>query len=137
MEKDRRNRARKTNIKQATTGNEPMRNLIPNVPPGCQVIGHIYWDSDHRVLGEDMLDLQLANGILISCGWYPEGSPNGSYRITVGEGFHEIRRTSRKNDFEACAVVERFALDFSGPVSFTSESASLEHDIIGDRFVCV
>lgn len=108
-----------------------MRNLIPNLPQGCQVFGHIYWDKDSRILGEDMLDVQLSNGVLISCGWYPEGDPNGCYRITVNEGFHVIRWLQCKNDFEACAIVEWLVLDFAGAISVSSDSASLEEDTLG------
>lgn len=101
-----------------------MIRVFPNLPDGCDVSGHIYWDDNPRVMGEDMLDVLLPNGILISCGWYPEGNPAGSYRITASEGFDERRRVETKSVTEARMIVEQLCRLFSSSAFFLSESAS-------------
>lgn len=60
------------------------------LPGGCKVVGALYGAGDPRDLGEDMLDVTLPNGCLISAGWYPEGSPDGSYRISVTQGLDDV-----------------------------------------------
>lgn len=60
------------------------------LPEGCKVVGALYGAEDPRDLGEDMLEVSLLNGRLISAGWYPEGSPDGSYRISVTQGLDDV-----------------------------------------------
>ena len=50
-----------------------MIKLNPSVPTNHKVSGNLYSDADHSILGEDMVDVLIPNGVLISCGWYPEG----------------------------------------------------------------
>jgi hypothetical protein len=51
--------------------------------PGCDVAGFVYAADVPEELGEDMLDLSLPNGVLVTAGWYPEGDPDGQYRVSV------------------------------------------------------
>lgn len=37
-----------------------------------------------------MLDVALANGVLISAGWYPEGDPDGCYCVMVYRGYERL-----------------------------------------------
>lgn len=48
-----------------------------NLPPGCKVIGRLYWDQDVRNLSEDMVDIIIGD-FLISAGYY-----DTVYRIDV------------------------------------------------------
>lgn len=92
-----------------------MIRLTPSVPEGCEVTGRIYWDRNAAMLGEDMLDVLLPNGVLVSCGWYPESSPSGSFRITASEGFDERRRVETRDPHAALDAVETLVRAFYGP----------------------
>ena len=101
-----------------------MIKLHPDVPADCQVFGFIYWHEIPRARGEDMVDVQLPNGLLVSCGWYPEGDANGSYRITASEGFHDLRRIETKSVYEAVFLVGNLARLFNGSFVAVSETDS-------------
>lgn len=55
----------------------------------CEVVGFLYSCDDPKDLGQDMVEVRLPNGIRINAGWYPEGSSEGSYRISAG-GTREV-----------------------------------------------
>ena len=57
---------------------------------GCQVRGFLYESDDPAEMGPDMIEVELANGTLIDCGWYPDGDPNGAYEITVTKGMRDL-----------------------------------------------
>ena len=103
-----------------------MINIVPNVPSSCRVFGQLYWDDDRTLLGEDMVDVLLPNGILVSCGWYAEGDANGRYVVAVTDRFHCLRRVETKSVSDARKHVERLAVAFSSPVVLVSDSASAE-----------
>lgn len=52
---------------------------------GIQIIGDLKFSDKPSDLSEDMLEVQLPNGVLVHAGWYPESSPTGCYRITVNK----------------------------------------------------
>jgi hypothetical protein len=56
----------------------------------CQVRGFLYESDDPAEMGPDMIEVELANGILIDCGWYPDGDPNGAYEITMTKGMRDL-----------------------------------------------
>src|SRR5688500_409041 len=63
-----------------------MINKVPlHLPQGCtpETVGFLYDSQDPAELGQDMLEVRLANGVAINAGWYPEGDPQGSYRVAV------------------------------------------------------
>lgn len=107
-----------------------MIRLHPTVPNDCQVFGFLYWHQNPRARGEDMVDVQLPNGLLISCGWYPEGDANGCYRITVSEGFQEIQRRETDSVHMAKYLVESLALQFG---SYFKYGIFVSDTIIGTR----
>jgi len=50
----------------------------------CEVTGRLYYSSNAVHLSEDMLEVYLpARDILITCGWHPDGDPNGHYETQV------------------------------------------------------
>src|SRR5438093_7544621 len=106
-----------------------MIRVTPKIPHGCTAVGSIYWDDTPAVLGEDMLEVALPYGQLVSCGWYPEGDPTGRYRVSVSEGFEELRRVETASISEAQAAVEQLCQEFSAPVLRLSET------VASDRFV--
>jgi len=54
-----------------------------DLPAGrvCEVVGFLYEADSPVDLGQDMIEVQLANGLTIDAGWYPEGDPAGSYVV--------------------------------------------------------
>jgi hypothetical protein len=101
-----------------------MIRVNPTIPPDCAAVGSIYWDDNPAILGEDMLEVTLPYGRLVSCGWYPEGDPAGCFRITVSEGFEELRRVETKSIFDARSKVEQLCREFSAPVLRLSDTAA-------------
>jgi len=97
-----------------------MIKLTPNAP-GCKIVGYLYHSDDLSLLGEDMAEVALPNGVLVSAGWYPEGDPQGAYRILATSGLQCLRDAETKNVHEALARVEAFArelADSGEPVEF-------------------
>jgi len=56
-----------------------------DLPPDhcCEVVGFLYEADLPEELGQDMIEVQLSNGMTIDAGWYPEGDPTGSYVVKV------------------------------------------------------
>jgi len=90
-----------------------IREIVPTVPPECDVHGFLYeCDSKHE-MGEDMLDVSLPNGVLIIAGWYPEGDPSGCYCVSVYRGYEELIPALESGDIEAAtADVEQCVQQF-------------------------
>jgi|GEM_PF-3503705 len=67
-----------------------IREVSLTLPQDCQVFGCLYDSTDKRRLGEDMLDVVLPNGLLITAGWYPEGSEQGGYQVSIQRGLDQL-----------------------------------------------
>lgn len=65
-------------------------NRIDIAIPDCEVYGALYESDDFFDLGEDMVDVVLPNGVLVSAGWVPEGDPNGQYRVAITNGLDHL-----------------------------------------------
>ena len=63
---------------------------IPLRFDNCQVTGELVESADPRDLSEDMIEIELPNGVLIDAGWYPESSPQGRYRVVASLGLNVI-----------------------------------------------
>ena len=59
------------------------REIHLNLPAhlGCEVVGFLYESDDVAELGQDMIEVRVPTGVTINAGWYPEGSPEGAYRV--------------------------------------------------------
>lgn len=79
--------------------------IYPKIPQelGCQVFGYLYDSDDASELGQDMVEVTTPNGVMVSCGWYPEGDQHGSYRVTMNQGFNQLLQPYRTLDIEAAA----------------------------------
>ena len=69
------------------------------------VYGFIPDESDFDNLTQDLLEIQLDNGIIIDVGWYPEHDPQGQYYTHVFKETWENQlfgpvMNSRKEDVE-------------------------------------
>jgi hypothetical protein len=49
----------------------------------AEIRGEIHPPDDLPLLTQDMLEVELPNGVIIDVGWYPEHDPNGEYGIAV------------------------------------------------------
>ncbi|HUG90639.1 MAG TPA: hypothetical protein VML55_07395 [Planctomycetaceae bacterium] len=69
-----------------------MRRIQPEFPDdwGCEVIGAVVESDNPADLGEDMLCVQLANGILVSAGWSSEMDPAGHYLVCATSGLEDV-----------------------------------------------
>lgn len=70
----------------------------------CVVVGALYQSDDPYELGQDMLEVRLPNGKHINAGWYPEGSPNGKYRVSVYLGPQQIASNLESDDVNSAAM---------------------------------
>ena len=101
-----------------------MKEIHPRVPKDCQVVGALYDADDPRDLGEDMIDVSLPNGLLISAGWYPEGSPDGKYVVTVSDGLDLVTSPIEQADIsEARGSIEMLAEHYSRTTFNVSNTA--------------
>ncbi len=111
--------------------------LIPlNIQPEWKVLisGSLYYEADPRLRGEDMVEVRLANGLLISCGWYPEGQIDGCYLITVSEGLEFVRSPIELDNInDARQVIETMASHYSQDFYSNSHTSSTEN--LSEEFV--
>lgn len=99
---------------------------------GCQVHGSLIASNDPRDLGEDMVDVLLPNGLLISAGWFPESDPKGGYRLTVANGLNRFAGPFYLDDVEQTkdALID-FAISYSSGVvrvSATDTTNATDHN---------
>src|SRR5262245_22264259 len=80
-----------------------MRQIIPRIPPRAMIVGFILESDDFMDLSQDMLEVSLPDGVLIKCGWYPDSSPSGSYRVSVSRGLRQIARPVFSHDADVAA----------------------------------
>jgi hypothetical protein len=52
----------------------------------AKIRGELHPPSNLALLTQDMLEVELPNGIIIDVGWYPEHDRNGEYAVIVFEG---------------------------------------------------
>lgn len=112
-----------------------MRPVPFEIPPdwNCEVIGAVY-EADDRAdranLSEDMLEIVLPNGILISAGWYPDADPDGQYIVTVTKGLnHVIDPFATASAFEAVEAVRDRVDDFRWRSAIVSQNFNASADI--------
>lgn len=102
----------------------------PFVPSNlnCDVLGYLYTSGDVDDLGQTMIEVSTPNGILINCGWTPEGDPRGNYQITVTQGFRTLMSPISTRDIDQASIeIERLVRLFcSGETMIRSTSQTFE-----------
>jgi hypothetical protein len=93
--------------------------MIPiNIPiniPGCQITGTLYDQYLPEDLDQDILQVRLPNGLTIDVGWYPEGDPNGAFKVVVYQRYWRNQLCDpvvTKKPSEAAKAVERLATKY-------------------------
>jgi hypothetical protein len=69
-----------------------MRRIYPQIPDAwnCVVVGYFVESNDSDNLSEDMVDVELPNGIVVSGGWIPDRDEQGQYVITATLGLSHV-----------------------------------------------
>src|SRR5262249_32498337 len=92
-------------------------NLDLQIPEDAKVIGAIDESCGTDVLDQDMLLIELSNGIGIDLGWYPEEDPDGSFRVVVFKDFWDQRvgePFETRSIQEAVSFINERLLSFQG-----------------------
>lgn len=72
-------------------------------PESVVVRGALFTTTDPTYLVQDLLEIDLPNGITIDAGWYPESDPNGSFQLVVFKGYWE---NQLREPFETQSITE-------------------------------
>jgi hypothetical protein len=95
-------------------------NLKKWLPPGSVVRGILLssYDpvTDLPLLDQDIVEIELPNGMTISIGWFPEQDLAGHFRVTLFRPTRaELVRppVEVKTPFEVAKAIERFAGEFT------------------------
>jgi len=54
------------------------------------VVGQLVASDDAHDLSQNMIEIELPNGVVVHAGWFPESSADGAYRISVFQGLEEL-----------------------------------------------
>jgi hypothetical protein len=82
------------------------------------VKGCLYPTKDPAYLREDLLEIDLPSGLTIDVGWYPEGDPEGAYRIVVYRGYwvqQVIEPITTADTERAVEVIRKLCSTFAAP----------------------
>ncbi len=87
--------------------------MRPNIA-NAVVRGELHAPTELALLTQDMLEVELSNGVVIDVGWYPEHDPSGEYGVVAFQG-HPDRPIGKpyytKDPKAVIAKVETLAQD--------------------------
>jgi hypothetical protein len=95
-----------------------MPNPVRIVVPGAQVSWNsLHHTSDPRYLTQDLLLVELPNGLFIDVSWFPEHDPRGAYHVTLCQGSWEsqVRTWETPSLSEVILLVQSVAQYFKEP----------------------
>ncbi len=111
---------------------KPIELNLPKVSLGrIKIKGHLYDTKDPVYLVQDILDIELPNGISIDVGWHPESDITGAYRVVVYRGYWSNQLTEpcrTKGALEVVDIVQRLVKEFSAPTVTISASKETRHE---------
>lgn len=90
------------------------------------VKGCLYPTKDPVYLREDLLEIDLPSGLTIDVGWYPEGDPEGKYRIVLFRGYWEnqlLEPITTPDTDKATKIIETLSAMYATPRLFSSSSS--------------
>lgn len=82
------------------------------LPLHTQVRGALYHRRDPGWLTQDVMEVELSNGVVIDVGWYPEHDLSGTFVIRAFDGDWDkqlIDPIERQDPNDVCEVVEQLA----------------------------
>jgi hypothetical protein len=118
------------------------------LPRGALVKGALYNTYDLDYLSEDLLEIDLRNGLTIDVGWYPEGERPGTFQVVLFQDHwrnHVIEPIETTSLARLVPIVEAVAKKYSGdlngysisagdPVDVNSEATELGIEPLGKSF---
>lgn len=96
----------------------------------CNVVGEVY-EAAIDELSEDMLDVELCNGMLVCAGWYKTGPNTGTYRVSmIGTDGRCLQSIDAGNALEANALAFELVSLYGriGPLAY-SDSGTSSHSV--------
>lgn len=107
--------------------------MVTTDHPGViDIRGELAVSAEPRDLTQDVLEIELDNGVFIDVGWYPEHDPHGQYHIRAFLECWENQITKRPirvaSTEEAIEVVDGLVKCLSGNLISVSLSSSLQFD---------
>lgn len=92
--------------------------IILNLPPESRLIGNLFGDTGVNHFSEDILYVEMPNGVCIDLGWYPDDDPTGEFRIHV---FNETwNNVISRHTAKDASVVAKLIEDLAWSNSSTS-----------------
>jgi hypothetical protein len=100
-----------------------MKEPLPiRVPPGAAIANFLYEALTPAELNQDLVTVELQNGITIEVDWVPENDPGGAFATRVMRGFEEKHASQLRDPHEVARLVERLAEQFNrDPVRVESD----------------
>ena len=103
---------------------------INEYPDVVNLRGELVSSDDVATLDQDILEVELSNGVFIDVGWYPEHDVDGQFHIRVfleaWENQLLVEPISTKDHHEAERIVKQLISHFSGPLISQSLSSTLD-----------
>ena len=103
---------------------------LGELPPGAQVRGCLFDDPTHVYGLGDVLEVELANGLMIDVGW-DEEFPDALFRVVVYRDYFGDRLVDFRvrNLEDVVSAVQRLAVEYSHPCSVTDCSEPLQSPV--------
>lgn len=100
-----------------------MATIELRLPAGAIVRGELPPAMDLDYLAEDILQVELPNGVIVDLGWLPAWDPSGSFVVSVYR--HNWQNQLRDQYFaqdidDAAQALQRFAAEYSQMIVFGS-----------------
>jgi len=91
------------------------------------VTGEIVSDDNSLILSEDMVEVELPNGVLVYAGWYERGNDPGKYRIYADYELNRLIPPIETDDpYQAASDVATLAAEYFRHHLHASDSESTE-----------
>ena len=109
----------------------PIIEIHPSKLINVQVRGQLELAPDLDDLDQDILEVELENGLVIDVGWIPENDPTGAYRIVVYHQYWDNQITDpvfTKYPTEVAEIVDWLIRDYSATLLPQHRSSFQSHD---------
>jgi hypothetical protein len=106
---------------------EWIRPAIKGVVIKGALLRHYDMEGDLAILDQDILEVELPNGIVIDVGWFPENSPHGMFLIRTYRQNHRsllISPSETKDPFEVARRVVDLVEIYAAPAPARAISIS-------------
>jgi len=94
---------------------------VPITVPGCRIKGMLCDSYPPEDLDQDILQVSLPNGITVDVGWYPDGDPDGEFKVVVYRKYWSNQLCApfvTRGPREVAKAVEKLVVQYSKWPSF-------------------